>query len=135
LVEVTITIDYALIVPSAYNVSRPSVHYFYAALADDVQTVYDDGAVDVVAMCGTCYHSREGQADMATEALMAKPKRKPSSKASSEPKTIGIRSSPAWAEWLDRCAAHNRTTVAGLIDQAITRYAREIGFTEPPPER
>jgi hypothetical protein len=40
-----------------------------------------------------------------------------------------------YGDWLDRLAAFNRTTVAGLIDQSLARYAREVGFKEDPPER
>ena len=32
-------------------------------------------------------------------------------------------------------AAVNRSDVSGLIDQAVTRYAREIGLQDPPPQR
>jgi hypothetical protein len=50
-------------------------------------------------------------------------------------RTIAFRSSGRYAEWVERLAAHNRSTVAGLMDQALAKFAREIGFTEAPPER
>jgi hypothetical protein len=69
------------------------------------------------------------------EALMARPKAKGKGKPEPGPKTIGVRASAEYAAWVDRLAARNRTTVAGLVDQALARFAREIGFEEPPPER
>jgi hypothetical protein len=50
-------------------------------------------------------------------------------------KTLGYRVSSAYLEWIKAAAAVNRTDVSGLIDQAVTRYAREIGVQDPPPER
>ena len=53
----------------------------------------------------------------------------------SGPRTIGVRSSADWADWLDRLARHCRTDVAKVIDAALARHARAEGFDEPPPER
>lgn len=47
-------------------------------------------------------------------------------------KSVAFRVSADYAKWLDEMAAHNRTTVAGLLDQALARHARETGFREPP---
>ena len=66
-------------------------------------------------------------------AQMAKPKRK--TESAKDPKTIGFRVTGEYAEWVDRLATKNRSTVAGLIDQSLARFAKEIGFTEEPPER
>lgn len=49
-------------------------------------------------------------------------------------KSVAFRVSAPYSEWVDRMAAHNRTTIAGLLDQALARYAKETGF-EAPPER
>lgn len=72
-------------------------------------------------------------------ATMAKPKAKP---RRGRPvvqektfKTLGYRVSSAYLEWIKAAAAVNRSDVSGLIDQAVTRYAREIGVQDPPPER
>lgn len=56
-------------------------------------------------------------------------------KAPAVPKTIGIRVSPEYAEWVERLARANRTTIAGLVDQALAGHAERIGFDETPPER
>ena len=65
---------------------------------------------------------------------MARPKQS-KQKPASETRTIGVRASAAYAEWAQRVAQANRSTVAGLVDQALVAYARQIGFTEPPPDR
>lgn len=49
-------------------------------------------------------------------------------------KSVAFRVSAEYSEWLDRMAIHNRTTIAGLMDQALARYAKETDF-EGPPER
>ena len=46
-----------------------------------------------------------------------------------------IRASEEWKGWLDRLARHCRLTTSTVVDQAVVRYAREMGFEEPPPER
>jgi hypothetical protein len=51
------------------------------------------------------------------------------------PKTIGVRSTGEWAEWIERAARHCRTDVAKLIDAAVAEYVKARGFDEPPPER
>ena len=50
-------------------------------------------------------------------------------------KTLGYRVTPAYLEWITKAAAANRSTISGLIDQAVARYAREIGVQDPPPDR
>jgi hypothetical protein len=65
---------------------------------------------------------------------MARPKKtvKPESP---DPKTIAFRVSGEYGAWVERLASHNRSTVAGLLDQALVKFAREIGFEEKAPER
>jgi len=65
---------------------------------------------------------------------MARPK-KPTKPESLDPRTIAFRTSGEYAAWVDRLASHNRSTVAGLLDQALVKFAREIGFEERAPER
>jgi hypothetical protein len=48
---------------------------------------------------------------------------------------LQMRGSDEWKEWLERAAKFNRITVASLVDQAVTRFVRESGFKEEPPER
>ena len=58
-----------------------------------------------------------------------KPARKPQLKA------IAFRAGPEYVAWVEDLATANRSTVSGLLDQALAKYAREIGFTNPIPER
>ena len=50
-------------------------------------------------------------------------------------KTLGYRVTEPYLEWITKVAGVNRTSVSGLIDQAVAKYAREMGITEPPPDR
>lgn len=65
---------------------------------------------------------------------MGRPKRKRASKSDAM-KTVGVRSTVEWAEWLDRAAAFCRTDQAKLIDAALADYMKARGFDEPPPPR
>jgi hypothetical protein len=47
-------------------------------------------------------------------------------------KALAFRVNAPYAEWIEAFAAFNRTTYAGLIDQALARYAKEAGFIDPP---
>lgn len=51
------------------------------------------------------------------------------------PKTIGVRATAEYAEWLERLAKHYRTTVAGVIDRALAEWTEAAGYPERPPER
>lgn len=66
---------------------------------------------------------------------MPRPRKKTARGARSQPKAIAFRVSDAYATWVEELAAANRSTIAGLLDQALARHAREIGFTKPIPER
>jgi hypothetical protein len=68
---------------------------------------------------------------------MAKPKAKRGRPAVKDKtaKTLGYRVSPAYLQWISQAAATNRSTISGLIDQAVARYARDIGVADPPPQR
>lgn len=50
-------------------------------------------------------------------------------------RTIGVRASAQWADWLGRAAGHCLLDVAEMIDAALTRHARTVGFDEPRPGR
>lgn len=72
------------------------------------------------------------------DTLMGRPRAKAAGKpepAKVSTKTVGMRSTVAWSEWLDRGARHCRTDVAKLIDAAVVDYLKARGFDEPPPER
>lgn len=72
---------------------------------------------------------------MSIGAVMARPKKKATARASKPLKTIGFKATAQWAEWLDKAARHFRTTNAGLIDRALAEWTAERGFGDPPPER
>lgn len=77
-----------------------------------------------------------GATDVVTEAaVMAKAKSSGKGKPDSGPKTVGIRVSAEYAEWLDRLAKHYRTTVAGVIDRALAEWTEAEGYSERPPYR
>lgn len=71
---------------------------------------------------------------MRSSATVGRPK-KLAGKKPTGPKTIGIRATAEWAEWLDRAVRHCRTDTAKFLDSAAAEYAKSHGFTEPPPER
>ncbi len=82
---------------------------------------------------------------MNTGATMARPKKQqdkgeaglPKNKARQGPgfRTIGIRVSDEYAEWLAQAARHDRVTISAYLDRAASDRARAIGFNEPAPER
>ncbi len=78
--------------------------------------------------------------DWTTGTLMAKkqPKgRSPKNKERQEPgfRTVGIRVSAAYADWLADAAKHDRVTIAAFLDRAASDRAKAIGFMTPAPER
>ena len=67
---------------------------------------------------------------------MAKGPGKAKGKAKGKPyRLIGVRATPDWADWLERLAEAHRTTVAGLVDRALSEWAEARGFPEKPPKR
>jgi hypothetical protein len=64
---------------------------------------------------------------------MPRPKKKTTGKQ--EQKSIAFRTSSEYAVWVEGLAAHNRSTVAGLLDQALVKFAKEIGYKPEAPER
>jgi hypothetical protein len=63
------------------------------------------------------------------------PKRGRPAAAEKSFKTIGYRVGKKYLAWLQMVAAANRTSVSGLIDQAVARHAVAIGVNDPPPSR
>jgi hypothetical protein len=63
--------------------------------------------------------------------------RSPKNKERLEPgfRTMGIRMSEAYADWLAAAARHDRVTIAGFVDRAVVDRAKALGFDVPPPER
>ncbi len=72
---------------------------------------------------------------MLAEGGLAVAKPKKGAKGAKGPKTLGVRTSAEWAEWIEKGAKFCRTDVAKLIDVAVADYLKARGFTEPPPER
>ena len=73
-------------------------------------------------------------------ATMARPKKQASKPAPAEVPSprgmiLSVRGTPEWRDWLNRLAEHNRVKVADAIDHAVVAWARQTGFTEPPPKR
>jgi hypothetical protein len=52
-----------------------------------------------------------------------------------KPLILQMRGSEKWKDWVERAAKFNRTTVANMIDMALTKFVRDSGFKEEPPER
>jgi hypothetical protein len=68
----------------------------------------------------------------ALEVLMAAKGRKPR-KSDHKAERIGtIWGRPEWKKWVQDFAVFNRCDVGTLVDQALTRLARELEFREPP---
>jgi hypothetical protein len=71
---------------------------------------------------------------MSVKAIMGRPKRKTDG---SEPdtKTVGLRVTLEYDEWLQGLARHYRTTVAGVIDRALAEWSESEGYPHKPPDR
>jgi hypothetical protein len=50
-------------------------------------------------------------------------------------KTLGYRVTPDYLAWITKAARVNRSSISGLIDQAVAKYAQDIGVPEPAPDR
>ncbi len=73
--------------------------------------------------------SRGGVAEMAKK----KPRKAKSEPwGESKPLAAQLRGSEEWKAWLEEFARVNRWSVAGVIDTALTRLAKELGFRDPP---
>jgi uncharacterized protein (DUF1778 family) len=66
---------------------------------------------------------------------VAKKRAKVTASSDRKPMIAQLRGAEAWKAWIERAAAFDTRTVAGFLERAAVRYAREIGFTEEPPER
>jgi hypothetical protein len=99
----------------------------------DAGTGYAPGAICVtICPVGTGAAMSVGMLD---EVEVGRPKKQEKPAEPMKPKTIGVRSSPEWAAWLERGAKHCRTDVAKLLDAAAVEYLAARGFKEPPPDR
>jgi hypothetical protein len=50
-----------------------------------------------------------------------------------KPVAAQVPGSIQWKAWVEGLAKAQRQSVAGVIDTALARLAREIGYREPPP--
>jgi hypothetical protein len=79
-----------------------------------------------------------GLLDMATTQAENSDGRKPKRKRrDTEPRPIAlmIRGRQDWKEWVAALAASERISVNELVDRALVRYAREVGYKIGAPER
>jgi hypothetical protein len=51
------------------------------------------------------------------------------------PIALTIRGRAPWKDWVAKLAKHERISINELVDRALVKYGREIGFKENPPER
>jgi hypothetical protein len=58
------------------------------------------------------------------------PKPKSEPWGESKPLAAQLRGSAEWKAWLEEFARSNRLSVAGVIDMALTRLAKDLGFRE-----
>jgi ribosomal protein L16 Arg81 hydroxylase len=48
---------------------------------------------------------------------------------------LTIKGTEAWSQWLNRLADHVRLPASTMVDHALIRYAKEMGFSEEAPKR
>ena len=48
---------------------------------------------------------------------------------------LTIKGTDEWKGWIERLADFVRTPTSTLVDHALIRYAKEMGFKEEPPRR
>jgi|GEM_PF-1192536 len=60
---------------------------------------------------------------------------RPVSKEGPKYNVLSIRGSTEWRDWLNRLSDHCRLKSADVVDRALIVYAKQEGFTEPPPKR
>jgi hypothetical protein len=63
------------------------------------------------------------------------PRKRKSRDPEPRPIALTIRGRADWKEWVGQLADHERISINELVDRALVRYAREIGFKAVAPER
>jgi len=48
---------------------------------------------------------------------------------------LTIKGTDEWRDWLERLGKHLRTPASTIVDHALVKYAKEMGFEERAPER
>jgi hypothetical protein len=59
----------------------------------------------------------------------------PKKSAKKSGRTIAVRGSDTWIEWVEALAEFDRRDVAKLIDAALVEYAKGVNFPKKPPAR
>jgi hypothetical protein len=49
-----------------------------------------------------------------------------------QPFAVQVRGRPEWKKWARGLAKANRQSVAALVDTALARIAKDIGYPDPP---
>lgn len=52
-----------------------------------------------------------------------------------KPMAVQVRASAEWKAWAEKLARFDGIPLAGVVDRALRRYAREIGFKDEAPSR
>lgn len=77
-----------------------------------------------------------GGNDQDMVSIMPAKKQKPATQSKTrKPLGVQVRGSDEWKAWIEEAALHSRMSVSGFVDIAVVRFAKEQGFTKPPPER
>jgi hypothetical protein len=72
--------------------------------------------------------------DTATMAKKSAPKGRP--RESGPRRTVlTIKGTDEWRVWLEGLGAHLRTPTSTVVDHALVRYAKEVGYTKEAPMR
>lgn len=72
---------------------------------------------------------------MYDELVIAMPEKKRNPKAVRKPLGIQVRGRDEWKAWVEKGAIHCRLSVSTLVDLAITKFLKDQGFNDPPPNR
>jgi hypothetical protein len=69
---------------------------------------------------------------MAKKRMMPKAKRRETIPRST---VLTMKGTEEWKAWLDQLSDHLRIPISTIVDLALVRYAKEMGFTKEPPKR
>lgn len=64
-----------------------------------------------------------------------RPRQRKAKDVEPRPIALTIRGREEWKGWVKRLAEFERVAVNELVDRALVRHAREVGFKEQAPER
>jgi hypothetical protein len=68
---------------------------------------------------------------------MARPKKRPKKAADPGPRrtVLTIKGTDEWREWLEGLGDFLRTPTSTVVDHALVKYAREVGYAREAPKR